>query len=208
MESRVPWRGSQGHSSSDGTTGKLYFTKYQGPAQPPRFPEFMNPPRMRIQLPTFSGGPGCAFGDDELAGICKDHLSPATSERGAVSLWDRHQAGFGSSVPVRLLVIPLYAPQQMTTLPFAFSPSIQAFPASGLNLPAGSPSFRLCLALVLLSPLLVLIPVLPEQLISLEAPGGLTFLTCHPTFLVCPLYLLLQPSPRSLTFSRENQRLE
>lgn len=31
--SRVPGRGSQGHSSSAGTMGKLYLTKCQEPAQ-------------------------------------------------------------------------------------------------------------------------------------------------------------------------------
>lgn len=106
-------------------------------------------------------------------------------------------------------MVPTYAPQQMTTLLFAFSPSSQAFPASGLNLPAGSPSFRLCLALVLLfGPLLALIPVLPEQLVSLEIPGRVTSLTCHPTFLVRPLSLLLQPSPRSIQASPLPERIK
>lgn len=73
MESRVPWRGSQGHSSGDGTTGKLYLTKCQGPAQPQKFPESTGPLRVRTHLPTFSGCLGCALGECDLAGAYMSH---------------------------------------------------------------------------------------------------------------------------------------
>lgn len=116
MESRVPWRGSQGHGSSDGTMGKLYLTK--------RFPGFTRPLRARTKLPTFSGCLGCALGECDLAGAYMSHpLLQLGKEEGVSEIHTKL-----ASVPLSLgalldLVIPVYAPQQMTTplLDFCFS---------------------------------------------------------------------------------------
>lgn len=192
MESRVPWRGSQGHSSSDGTTGKLYLTKCQGPAQPQRFPEYTWSRRVGTQLPTFSGGLGCAFG--EWHWLYEDYLSPPAREAGGVCFWDQHKARFGSPVPVGAAwpCDSYVCPSTNNSSSIWFSPLQPSFSSLWRDMDLQPSDFAFLLSFFLAP--IALIPVLSEQHASLKVPRGLTSLTRGPKFLVQSSYLLL-PSP-------------